>query len=78
LISTNNFMVDLILAANGIDKLTALETNRLLNRAATAMRELREQVGIPTPRDGADAVVEIRTAAVPFGRKTTSKSLGCY
>jgi hypothetical protein len=71
-------MVDLILAANGIDKLTALETNRLLNRAATAMRELREQVGIPPPSNSADAVVEIRTRQSRSERKTTSKSLGCY
>jgi hypothetical protein len=51
--------------------LTALEKNRLLDRAATVVREMREQIGIPTTRTGGDAVVEIQVvaAAVPFGRR---------
>jgi hypothetical protein len=53
-------MVDLILAANQIDKLTALDKNRLPKRAGTAMRELREQVGIPPP-------ATVRTPLWKFG-----------
>jgi hypothetical protein len=60
LISTNNFIIDLILAANEIDKLTALDKNRLPKRAATAMRELREQVESQPP-------ATVRTPLLKFG-----------
>jgi hypothetical protein len=36
--STTDFVAELIRAANQIDKLTALEKNRLLDRAATVVR----------------------------------------
>jgi hypothetical protein len=73
--STNDFIAELIRAANQIDKLTALEKNRLLDRAATVVREMREQIGIPITRTGGDAVTEIQVvaAAVPFGRRTNEE-----
>jgi hypothetical protein len=58
--STTDFVAELIRAANQIESLTALEKNRLLDRAATVVREMREQMGIPTTRTGGDAVVEIQ------------------
>ncbi len=70
--SINDFIAELIRAANQIEKLSAQEKNRLLERAATVIPELREQIGIPTTRTAGDAVVEIQVvaAAVPSGRRT--------
>uniref|UniRef100_UPI0031019506 hypothetical protein n=1 Tax=Neorhizobium sp. EC2-8 TaxID=3129230 RepID=UPI0031019506 len=72
---TTDFIVELIRAANEIDKLTASEKNRLLDRAAAIIRDMRGQVGIPATRTRADAVVELQVvaASVPFGRRTNEQ-----
>jgi len=73
--STTDFVAELVRAANEIDKLTASEKNRLLDRSAEMVMELREQVGIPASRTGADAVIELQivAAAVPFGRRSNEQ-----
>lgn len=70
--STTDFISELVRAANEVEKLTASEKNRLLDRSVMVIRELRERIGKPTTRTRADAVVELQivAAAVPFGRRT--------
>jgi hypothetical protein len=68
----NELIVELIRAANEIGRLTASEKSQLLDRAAALIQDLREQIGIPATRTGADAVVELQVvaASVPLGRRT--------
>jgi hypothetical protein len=70
--STTDFIVELIRAANGIDRLPASEKNRLLDRSVTVITELREQIGIPASRTRAVAIIELQVVAASFpsGRRT--------
>ncbi|MHC2569789.1 hypothetical protein ACVMH6_002117 [Rhizobium leguminosarum] len=50
-------------AANEVERLTAGEIESLLLRAATTVRDLREQAGIPGSGTERDAIVRLDTAA---------------
>jgi hypothetical protein len=45
--STTDLIADLERAANEVEKLGGEEARRLLNRAITTIRDMRETVGIP-------------------------------
>lgn len=71
--STTDFVAELVRAANEVEKLGAYEKVRLLDRAITAIRDMREQVGVQSSGTAADAVVELQTTRVAMARgKQTS------
>jgi hypothetical protein len=64
---TNEFIIELVRAANDIDKLNDHETRRLLERSATTIRHIREQIHrwpVPNVRD---AVVGLDRSAAIIG-----------
>ena len=65
--STNDFIAELIRAANEVEKLDGEEARRLLNRAITTIRDMRETIGIPGGHTAADAVIDLQTTAVAMG-----------
>ena len=66
--STTDFIAELVRAANEVEKLDAYEKVRLLDRAVTTIRDMREQVGIPPSGTAADAVVDLQMTSVAFAR----------
>ncbi|KEQ02281.1 hypothetical protein [Pseudorhizobium pelagicum] len=66
--STTDFIAELVRAANEVEKLSAYEKVRLLDRAVTTIRDMREQVGIPSSGTDADAVVDLQMTRVAFAR----------
>ncbi|WP_105436436.1 hypothetical protein [Neorhizobium tomejilense] len=65
--STNDFIAELVRAANEVEKLHAEEARQLLNRAITTIRDMRETIGIPGGHTAADAVIDLQTTAVALG-----------
>ncbi|WP_105432436.1 MULTISPECIES: hypothetical protein [Neorhizobium] len=65
--STTDFIAELIRAANEVEKLHGEEARRLLNRAITVIRDMRETIGIPGSRTAADVVIDLQTTAVALG-----------
>ena len=65
--STNDFIAELIRAANEVEKLDGEEARRLINRAITTIRDMRETIGIPGGHTAADAVIDLQTTAVAMG-----------
>jgi hypothetical protein len=61
------FIAGLIRAANEVEKLHGEEARRLLNRAITVIRDMRETIGIPRSRTAADVVIDLQTTAVALG-----------
>ena len=62
--STTHFITELVRAANELEKLSAYEKRRLLERAVITIREMRETVGIPSRNTSADAVTYIQETEV--------------
>jgi hypothetical protein len=56
------FVAELVRAANEVDRLSLWEVARLLERAISTVRELRETVGIPKDGTERDELVRLRTA----------------
>ncbi|WP_029620588.1 hypothetical protein [Pseudorhizobium marinum] len=63
-----DFIAELVRAANEVEKLSVYEKVRLLDRAITTIRDMREQVGIPPSGTATDAVVGLQTTRVAFAR----------
>ncbi|WP_261338776.1 hypothetical protein [Rhizobium leguminosarum] len=61
--SVPGFVAELVRAANQVDRLTAGEIERLLLRAMTTVRDLREQAGIPGSGTEDDAIVRLDIVA---------------
>jgi hypothetical protein len=61
--SVNDFVSELVRAANEVEKLDDFERRRLLERAVTTIRDLRETVGIPQSETGGDVVIDLQTTA---------------
>ncbi|WP_267550474.1 hypothetical protein [Rhizobium rhizogenes] len=61
--ATNNFITELVRAANEIDRITDFEEQRLLDRAVTTIRDMREAIGIPLSGMGTDAAVDLQTVS---------------
>lgn len=66
------FISELIRDANQIDKLGDFEKKRMLDRAVTIIREMREEVGIEAKSNNADMVIDLQTtaAALMLGKRT--------
>ncbi|CAN7526750.1 hypothetical protein LJR030_005389 [Rhizobium sp. LjRoot30] len=67
-----SFAAELIRAANEVEKLGDFELRRLLDRAVTTIREMRDEVGIPPSHNKADAVIDLQTVSgmVNIGRRS--------
>ena len=59
--TTNDFIAELVRAANEVEKLGSYEMARLLERSVTTIRDLRQVVGIPSSRTAAEAVIDLQT-----------------
>lgn len=66
------FIAELIRDANQIDKIGDFEKRRMLERAVTIIREMREEVGIHAKSNNADMVIDLQTtaAALTLGKRT--------
>ncbi|MFN7023698.1 MAG: hypothetical protein ACK4QP_04120 [Pseudorhizobium sp.] len=62
--TTTDFIAELVRAANEVDLLTGREKRRLLERSVTAIRDMREAIGIRRSGTGDDAVIDIQTVEV--------------
>ena len=60
---TNSFIAELIRDANLLDHLDGYQKRRMLERAVTTIRDMRETIGIP-PGPGRDRLLEIQTVAL--------------
>ncbi|KKX25327.1 hypothetical protein [Rhizobium sp. LC145] len=60
--SVNDFVSELVRAANVVEKLREDEKGRLLARAVRTIRDLRIEVGIPTNVSIKDAAIELLEA----------------
>ncbi|MFF2324249.1 hypothetical protein ACFVTJ_24680 [Agrobacterium sp. NPDC058088] len=60
---TNSFIAELIRDANLLDHLNGYQRRRMLERAVTTIRDMRETIGIP-PGPGRDRLLEIQTVAL--------------
>jgi hypothetical protein len=67
LTSTTDFIVELVRAANEVEKLRGEEARRLLNRAITTIRDMRETIGLPSSHTSSDVVIDLQTTAVALG-----------
>lgn len=69
------FISELIRDANQIDKLGDFEKRRMLERAVTVIREMREQTGIRGSSNNADMVIDLQTtaAAVTLGKRSNQQ-----
>ena len=65
--NTTDFISELVRAANEHEKLSSDEVTRLLDRAITTVRELREHAGI-TPIIGRDALIYVQTVSAGSAR----------
>ncbi|CDZ64269.1 hypothetical protein [Neorhizobium galegae] len=65
--STTDFIAELVRAANEVETLHGEEAPRLLNRAITTIRDMRETIGIPGGHTAADVVIDLQTTAVALG-----------
>jgi hypothetical protein len=72
--SVPRFVAELVRAANEVDRLTAGETESLLLRAMTTVRDLREQAGIPGSGTEHDAIVRLELVATSVGTNSQEKS----
>jgi len=61
------FVVELIRAANELERIGPFERERLLHRAVQTIRDMRDEIGIRSSRTAADAVIDLQTTAVALG-----------
>lgn len=64
---TTSFISELVRDANRLDRLDAYQKRRLLERAVTTIRDMRQTIGIPSG-PGRDCVVDIHTVALSIER----------
>ena len=62
--ATTEFVSELVRAANEVERLGNVERRRLLERAVTSIRDMRDEIGIRESRTAADAVIDLQTTAV--------------
>ncbi|MDP9564331.1 hypothetical protein ACQZ6V_27360 [Agrobacterium sp. 22-3674b3] len=60
---TNSFIAELVRDANRLDHLDDYQKRRVLERAVTTIRDMRETIGIP-PGPGRDRLLEIQTVTL--------------
>lgn len=61
--AVNDFLVELMRAANETDRINRFEKMRLLDRAVTTIQDMRETIGIPASSASSDAVIDLQTVA---------------
>lgn len=64
---TTSFISELVRDANRLDRLDSYQKRRLLERAVTTIRDMRQTIGIPSG-PGRDCVVDIHTVALSIER----------
>ncbi|MGV2068918.1 hypothetical protein [Agrobacterium sp. 22-226-1] len=64
---TNSFIAELIRDANRLDRLDGWQKRRMLERAVTTIRDMRETIGIPSG-PGRDCLLDIHTVALSIER----------
>ncbi len=64
---TNSFIAELIRDANRRDRLDGWQKRRMLERAVTTIRDMRETIGIPSG-PGRDSLLDIHTVALSIER----------
>ncbi len=64
---TNSFIAELIRDANRLDRLDSWQKRRMLERAVTTIRDMRETIGIPSG-PGRDSLLDIHTVALSIER----------
>ncbi|NTE84641.1 hypothetical protein G6M12_24085 [Agrobacterium tumefaciens] len=57
---TNSFIAELTRDANRLDHLDGYQTRRMLERAVTTIRDMREAIGIPSG-PGRDSLIDLHT-----------------
>ncbi|KQY48716.1 hypothetical protein ASD46_25345 [Rhizobium sp. Root491] len=60
---TNSFIAELVRDANRLENLDDYQKRRMLERAVTTIRDMRETIGIPSG-PGRDSVVDLHTVAL--------------
>lgn len=73
--SITDFVAELVRAANEVHRLGDFEKRRLLERAVTTIRDMRDEVGILQSRTAADAVIDLQTtaAAIYHGKHSSGE-----
>lgn len=64
---TNSFIAELVRDANKLDHLDDYQKRRMLERAVTTIRDMRETIGIP-PGAGRDSLVDLHAVALSVER----------
>ncbi|MCZ4433257.1 hypothetical protein O3S81_26560 [Agrobacterium sp. SOY23] len=64
---TNSFIAELVRDANRLDHLDDYQKRRILERAVTTIRDMRETIGIPSG-PGRDSLLDIHTVALSIER----------
>lgn len=70
--AVNDFVSELVRAANELDLLANREKRRLLERSVTAIRDMREEIGIPPTKTIGDAVIDLQATEFRIMRGTAS------
>ncbi|MBB4275279.1 hypothetical protein [Rhizobium mongolense] len=70
---TNDFIAEIIRAANRVERLGNAEKRRLLQRAVVTISKLRERTGIPSSDTNHDAVFDLQAIEVTVDRRKTGE-----
>ncbi|EKJ93056.1 hypothetical protein C241_27025 [Bradyrhizobium lupini HPC(L)] len=65
--ATNSFVAELVRDSNTLDHLDSWQKRRLLERAVTTIRDMRETIGMPSG-PGRDSLVDLHTVALSIER----------
>lgn len=72
------FVAELVKDANQIDKLGESEKRRMLERAVTIIRDIREEIGIPLDQKERDIVIDYQTIAASIARRDNLVVAGTF
>jgi hypothetical protein len=68
----NDFIVELVRAANDVQSINDFEKRRLLERSVTIIREMRESIGFPAAQADADRIYDIQKEVSAMGMGSSS------
>ncbi len=71
--STTDFIAELVRAANSLERISFFERRRLLERAISSIRDMRDVVGIPSSKTAADELIDLATIAASIDRRNDSQ-----
>jgi hypothetical protein len=72
--AVNNFVSELVRAANEVEKLTSSERQRLLERAVITIKDMRETIEVPSAQDDADRIVGLQVLVAARGVRATESA----